>query len=86
MSRKPLELTAAERNFLRALPVELDEFWSRPGDVSGELHNRVARAFAQHLAERGLATVSIPSPGRFIVQITENGIQALAIRDALDDD
>lgn len=86
MDRKPLELTRAERGFLRALPLELDEFWNGPpADVSGELHNRIARAFAQHLGQRGLAQVSIPSPGRFVVRITESGVQALAIHDALDE-
>lgn len=85
MERKALELTQAEHDFLRALPLELDEFWGRPADPSGELHNRVARAFARHLAERGLAEVRIPSPGRFVISITEAGVQALAIRDALDE-
>ena len=86
MARKALELTRAERAFLRGLPLELDEFWGGdPSDLSGALHNRIARAFAQHLAERGLADVSVPAPGRFVVRITESGVQALAIRDALDE-
>lgn len=84
MERKPLELTDAERSFLRALPLELDEFSNDP-DLSAELHGRVARAFAQHLRERGLVDVSIPSPGRFVVSITETGMQALVIREALDE-
>ena len=84
MSRKPLELTRAERDLLRALPVELEEFVGASDPVA-QLHNGISRAFARHLAERGLASVSIPAPGRFIVQITENGAQALAIHDALDD-
>lgn len=82
MERKALELTRSEAELLRALPLELDEFGAMPND---EKHGSIARLFSRHLQERGLAAVSIPSPGYFVVQITTNGMQALAIRDALEE-
>ncbi len=82
MERRALELTQSEAELLRALPLELDEFSALPNN---EKHGSIARLFSRHLHERGLAAVSIPSPGYFVVQITDSGMQALAIRDALDE-